>query len=89
MGLTNSPLLRRCGAENETSAHLLCGCEALVTLAHVYLDSIFLDPEAIKSLNLGGGGGVWKFRKQTGLPWPGNTLRGIKGPFLRPSASIR
>ena len=24
MGLTNSPLCRRCGAEDDTSAHILC-----------------------------------------------------------------
>jgi hypothetical protein len=52
-GLTNSPLCRRCGAEYETSAHILCECEALASLRHVYLGSFFLDPEDIKSLHLG------------------------------------
>ena len=33
MGLTDSPLYRRCGAKEETSAHVLCKCEALVTLS--------------------------------------------------------
>jgi hypothetical protein len=28
MGLIESPLCRRCGAEEETSAHVLCECEA-------------------------------------------------------------
>jgi len=32
MGLTNSPLCRRCEAEDETSAHILCECEALASL---------------------------------------------------------
>jgi hypothetical protein len=39
MGLLDSPLCRRCGAEDETSVHILCECEAL------YLGSFFLDPE--------------------------------------------
>ena len=43
MGLTNSPLCRRCGVEEETSAHLLCECEALASLRHVHLGSFFLD----------------------------------------------
>jgi hypothetical protein len=29
MGLTDSPLCRKCAAEDETSAHILCQCEAL------------------------------------------------------------
>jgi len=31
MGLIDSPLYRRCGAEEETSAHGLCECEVLAT----------------------------------------------------------
>ena len=30
MGLSDSPLYRMCGAEDETSAHILCECEALI-----------------------------------------------------------
>ena len=41
MGLTNSLLCRRCGAEDETLAHILCECEALASLRHVYLGSFF------------------------------------------------
>jgi len=53
MGLTDSPLCRRCGAEEEeTSVHVLCECEALVTSRHTYLGSFFLDPEDVKSLSL-------------------------------------
>jgi hypothetical protein len=37
LGLSDSPLCRRCAAEEETSAHNLCECEALVSLRHVYL----------------------------------------------------
>jgi ribosomal protein L40E len=32
MGLIDSPLCRRCGAEEETSAHVLRECKALATL---------------------------------------------------------
>ena len=46
--LSDSPLYRRRGAEEETSAHILCRCEAWVSLRHVYLGSFFLEPEDIK-----------------------------------------
>ena len=80
MGLTNNPLSRRRGAEDETSAHILCKCEALASLRHVYLGS-FLDPEVIKSLSLGT---IWNFSKGTGFPRTGTRLWGTKGLFLRP-----
>ena len=64
MGLSDSPLGRRCGAEDETSAHILCECEALSSLRHVYLGS-FLEPEDINSISLGA---IWNFSKVTGLP---------------------
>ena len=32
MGLSDSPLSRRCGAEDENKAHILCECEALASL---------------------------------------------------------
>jgi len=53
LGLTSCPICRRCGAENETSDHTLCECEALASLRHVYLGSFFLDSEDIKGLSLG------------------------------------
>jgi hypothetical protein len=65
MGLLDGPLCRRCGAEDETSAHILCECEALASLRHVYLGSFFLETEDIKSINLGA---IWNFSKVTGLP---------------------
>jgi len=61
MGLSDSPLCRRCGAEDETSAHILCECEALASLRHVYLGS-FLQPEDINSISLGA---IWDFSKVT------------------------
>ena len=81
MGLANSPLCRRCEAGDETSAHILCECEAVVSLRHVYLGSSFLDAEDIKSLSLGA---IWNLSKRTGVPRTGIRLQGTKGPFLRP-----
>jgi hypothetical protein len=78
MGLTSSPLCRS-GAKDETSAHILCECEALASLRHVYLGSFFLDPEDM-SLNLGA---IWNFSKGTGLPWTGIRLWGTKGPLIK------
>jgi hypothetical protein len=65
LGLLDSPLCRRCGAEEETSAHILCECEALASLRHAYLGFFFLKPEDIKSISLGA---IWNFSKVTGLP---------------------
>jgi hypothetical protein len=53
MGLSDSPLCRKCGAEEDTSADVLCECEALATHRHIYLGSFFLNPEDIKELSLG------------------------------------
>jgi hypothetical protein len=57
MGLGDSPLCRKCGAE-ETSADVLCECEALATLTHTYLGSFFLDPEDVRELSLRGRSGT-------------------------------
>jgi hypothetical protein len=65
MGLSDSPLCRRCGAEDETSAHILCECEALASLRHVYLGSFFLEPEGGKCISLAA---IWNFSNVTGLP---------------------
>ena len=81
MGLTNSPLCRRYGAKDETSGHFLCECETLASLRHLHLGSFFLDPEEIKSLNLGA---IWRFSEGKGLPWTVIRLWGMKGPFLNP-----
>jgi hypothetical protein len=65
MGLSDSPLYRRCGAEDETSAHIICECEALASLVHAYLGSFFLEPQDVKSISLGA---IWNISKATGLP---------------------
>jgi hypothetical protein len=58
MGLSDSPLCRRCGAEDETSAHTLGECKA--SLRHAYLGSFSLEPEDINSISVGA---IWNFSK--------------------------
>jgi hypothetical protein len=65
LGLLDSPMCRKCGVKEETSAHILCECEALAALRHRYLES-FLEPEDVKSISLGA---MWGFSRVTGLPW--------------------
>jgi hypothetical protein len=65
MRLSNSPLYRSCGAQDEISAHILCEYEALASLRHAYLGSFFLEPEDIKSISLEA---IWNFSKATWLP---------------------
>jgi hypothetical protein len=65
MGLTVSPLCRKSGAEDETSAHILCQCEALAFIRQAQLGS-FLEPVDVKSQTLGA---IWRFSKAAGLPW--------------------
>jgi hypothetical protein len=65
LGLLDSPLCRKCGVEEETSAHILCECEALASLRHAYLGSFFLELEDIRSLGLGAN---WNYSKVAGLP---------------------
>jgi hypothetical protein len=48
----------------ETSAHILCDCEALAPLRHTHLGS-FLEPKDIQNINLGA---IWGFTRATGLP---------------------
>jgi hypothetical protein len=64
MGLSNNPICRKCGTEEETSVHILCECEALTSLRYTYLGSFFLDP---KDIGVRGVGAIWNFAKGTGL----------------------
>jgi len=59
----------------ETSAHILCECEALASLRCAYLGSFFLEPEDIKSVILEA---IWNFSKVKGLPL---TDLGHRGPI--------
>jgi hypothetical protein len=63
--LIDSPLCRKCGGAEETLAHILCECQALASLRHVYLGSFLLEPEDIQSISLGA---IWNFSKAIGLP---------------------
>jgi hypothetical protein len=63
MGLSDSPL-RRCGAEDETSAHIFCECETLASFRHVYLGCFFMEPKDVKGIRLGA---IWNFSTVTGL----------------------
>jgi len=65
LGMMDSPLCRRCGAEEEASVYVLCECVVLASLRHTYLGSSFLEPEVIKSISLGA---IWNLSKETGLP---------------------
>ena len=66
LGLLDSPLCRKCGKKEETSAHILCECEALASFRHRYLDAFFLEPEDIRNISLGA---IWNLSKAIGLPW--------------------
>jgi hypothetical protein len=63
MGMSNNPICRKCDTEGETSAHVLCVCEALDSLRHSHLDSFF-EPEGVRKLTIGA---IWYFAKGTGL----------------------
>ena len=65
MGLIDSPLCRRRGAQEEISVHVLYECESLASHSYNYLGSFFLDPEDVRSLILGA---TWNFSKETELP---------------------
>jgi len=65
LGLLDNPLCRKCGVKEETSAHILCECEALAVLRHRYLGFFFLEPEDVTSISLGA---IWSFSRATGLP---------------------
>jgi len=75
LGLLDSPVFRKCGVGEETSAHILCECEVLASLRHVYLGS-FLEPEDVRSLGLGA---IWNYSKAARLP---RFRMGHKGPVL-------
>jgi hypothetical protein len=65
MGLINNHTCRKCSTDEETSVHILCECEALASLRHIYLGSFFLEPEDIKVLGVGA---IWNFVKGT-ITW--------------------
>ena len=48
MELSNNPTCRKCGAQEESSVHILCGCEALASLRHANLGYFFVYPEDVR-----------------------------------------
>ena len=64
IGLSNNPFCRKCGTEEETSAHILCECKALASLRSTYLGSLFFNPEDVGKIGMGD---IWNFAKGTGL----------------------
>ena len=65
LGLHDSPLCRKCGVGEETSAHILCECEVLASLRHAYLGSFSSEPKDIRSLGLGA---IWNYSRDVRLP---------------------
>ena len=57
-------LIILCGTVEETSVHVVCECEALASLRHVYLGYFVTDPVDIMNLYIGA---IWNFSKETGL----------------------
>jgi len=65
LGLLDSLLCRKCGVGEETSADILCECEALASLRRAYLGSFFLELGDSRSLVLGA---IWNCSKVARLP---------------------
>ena len=63
MWLSNKPIRRKRGIEEENSVHILCECEGLASLRHIYLGSFILDPEDIRKLSIGV---VWNLLMEQG-----------------------
>jgi hypothetical protein len=64
MWLSNNPPYKRFDTKKNTSDRGLCECEALASLKHAYLGSLFLNPDDIRKLIIGVS---WNFGKGTGL----------------------
>jgi hypothetical protein len=57
-------ICRKCGAEEETSVHILCESEALASLRPMCPPPPPFDQEDIRELSIGA---IWDFAKGTGL----------------------
>jgi len=66
--LTNSPLCRRCGTEEETSELILCECKALASLRHTYLGS-FSWTQRMLGLSTSGGHLELQWRNKVPMTW--------------------
>jgi len=81
MDLINSPLSRRCGAEDENSVHILCESEALDSLIYAYLGSFVFGPKGYCESKPGGQLELQQ-KNRALLVW--YQIMGHKGPALRP-----
>ena len=74
MRLTNSPIYRRCGAEEETSAHVLCKCDAWCTYlgSFSWTEGMFRDSKSGGHLEL-------QLRNRDPMTW--HQIMGHKGPI--------
>ena len=75
MGLKDNSLYRRCGAELETSAHVMFECEVSASFWRNYSGCFSLDLEDIRILILRA---ICNFIKGTGLQWLGQQFKGNK-----------
>jgi hypothetical protein len=82
MGLSDSAFCGKCRAEEETSTHVFCECEALATHRHTYLGSFCLDPEDVRELSLGA---IWNFIKRRGLFITWTLVKGAQRSCQRPT----
>ena len=53
LGLLDSPLCRWCEPGEETSAHVMCECEALASRRHAYLSTFFWSQGILRILTWG------------------------------------
>lgn len=60
MGIVEDPKCRKCGEENETSAHILCRCPALVRERYQITGCYFLEETAIATKELAAVLFLWK-----------------------------
>jgi hypothetical protein len=74
LGLLDSPLCRRCRVREETSTHILCECEALTSLRHECPGNFTLEPEDIRSFDMGA---ILRYSKVAGLH---DSIWGTAGP---------
>jgi hypothetical protein len=77
LGLLDSPLCRRCGVKEETSAQILCECQASASLRHAYLGSFSWSRRILRAWAWGPFGTSVKSQGSHDLPW------GTKGLLIK------
>ena len=83
LGLHDSPLCRKCGVREETSAHILCECEVLASIRHAHLGSFFWSRRVSGEYAWGPSGPIAGLRGSHDLIW------GTKGLILkRPRCAV-